>query len=173
MVMAVIIFSMVLIYGYNAIKQINTTRQQVEIIEFSESLKSAIKRTALDYGSVKRYDFKVPATYKEVCFVDLDTMKSFPNKITGPTGLEAKSALIADTVKTNIGAKDAQNVFTIPIAETPIKVEKISVNSTAECPDLTGHTPGSGWICIPTPTGKLSLRLEGMGDRTCVREWKD
>ena len=112
MVMAVIIFSMVLIYGYNAIRQINATRQQVEVIEFSESLKSAIKRTALDYGSVKRYDFKVPAAYKEICFVDLDAMKSFPNKITGPTGLEAKSALIADTVKTNLrGKRGAERLY--------------------------------------------------------------
>lgn len=169
MIMAVIVFTMVLLYGYKSIKGIDTTRKQVEIIEFSESLKSAVKKISLDFGSVKRVDLSVPAAYQEVCFVDIAHVDLGQ--------LEKKSVLIADSVRTNLKSPEAQNVFTIPISETPIRVEKIAVNSSKECAgkngnNLNGDHYGNGFICIPTPTGKLSLRLEGMGDRTCVREWK-
>jgi len=167
MVAAIIIFGLVLLYGYKAIKNIEHTRQQVEIIEFSESLKSAVKRIALDFGSVKRTDLKVPSQYQEVCFADLDILRNRGRL----DELRKKSALIANIVESNSDPKTGQNVFTIPLSETPIKVEAIEVNGTRPCPN-GGKDKGSGFICIPTPSGRLSLRLEGLGDKTWVCEWK-
>jgi len=180
MVMSVIVFSMVLLYGYKSIKSIESTRSQVEIVQFGENLKAGIKRIAQDYGSVKKLDLQVPIAYKEVCFVDLSKVKAPGYEW---SSLTTKSALIADAVK-SASEKEGQNVFTIPLSDTPIKVERIAVaNIPLKCPrgfippvapstDPTDDPFDKGWICIPTPTGKLSLRLEGLGDRTCVREWK-
>jgi hypothetical protein len=49
-----------------------------------------------------------------------------------------------------------ENVFLIPI--TPIRVSKMEIDG--------------GYLCIQPRGNKISLRLEGLGDRTKVSEWQ-
>jgi hypothetical protein len=53
----------------------------------------------------------------------------------------------------------SQNVFLTPMEESPIDIGEIYVG-----PD--------GYLCLPIGGGRITLRLEGLGNRAGISQWQ-
>ena len=113
------------------------------------TLESGVEEISLDYGSVKKLDLSIPSKYSEICFVDLGMEEP-------PLEFRDEHPLMYDA-----WLSGAQNVFLVPMAETPINVGKIKISDMYP-----------GYLCLPIRSGKITLRLEGLGDSTEISEWE-
>jgi len=157
-ILAAILFSLILLFGYRAISRIGETQSEVELIEFKDGLSSAVGKVRLDFGSVKKYSLKIPDKFKEVCLIDL----AFMNR-RRPTleALRDVKPLIFDAIE----AGTDQNVFTSPLSKTPIKIGAIETGNAKE----VGYP---AYMCIENTGAVIDLRLEGLGDRTRISLWE-
>ena len=152
-ILAAILFSLILLYGYKAISRIGETQSEVELVEFRDSLSTSVNQIRQDYGSVKKYPLNIPNDYKEICFVDLKFL-------TGVDGINKLNAirderpLIADIIESGLD----QSVFTKPVAKTPFKIGDLDLGD-------------DGILCVENKGGTINLRLEGLGDKAGITEW--
>ncbi len=152
LILAAVVFAMILLYGYTAIRAFSERGEQVALVEMISSLKSKTKSVALDFGSVKRLDVQVPARFREVCFVDLETLVSYR------VAQERLGAV--HPLALNIARSGTQNVFLFPPGDAPILLEHVRVGSGS---DAT--------LCVPVVAGSISLRVEGLGNRARIGVW--
>lgn len=145
-ILAAAIFILILTYGYRAISGFGKRSEQVALVEFQTELEGAVKSIGLDYGSVKKVDLTLPAKYTEICFVDLDKEPSPEFESMHPRMYESW-----------LGG--TQNVFLTPMEDTPINAGDIYVGE-------------KGFLCLPIAGGKITLRLEGLGDRAGITQWQ-
>ena len=152
-ILAAILFSLILLYGYKAISRIGETQSEVELVEFRDSLSTVVNQIRQDYGSVKKYALKIPSDYKEICFVDLKLLSS-PGGIQKLEAIRIARPLIADVIESGSN----QNVFTKPVAKTPLKIGDVDLGE-------------QGIFCVENTGGITTLRLEGLGDKAGISEW--
>ena len=146
---------LIIVYGYKAISSFTSRTEEIALINFKTGLQSEIRTIASDYGSVKKLELMLPQDFKEICFIDLDSAKTSAQKQSTSlcSGPKARPE-VCDAWKNP--TSERENVFLIP--SYPIKVARIQLLD-------------SDFLCM-TPIGnKLSLRLEGKGDRTYISEW--
>ena len=151
-VLALVIFSGVLLYGYRAIFSVQEGVEDSAFVSFYEGLKNKVEQVGIDYGSVKKYEASPPGGFKEVCFLDLDKLER--NEQESLDALRASHPLIADAVESGTD----QNLFFTPLAKTPTKLGKLAIDG--------------GFACFNIEDAELELRLQGLGDRTKVSEWQ-
>ncbi len=164
---AVIIFAVILIFGYQAIAGFLEKGEKVAYLTFKTDLENAIKNVYSDYGTVVIYNernvLSIPGQYKEICFVDLG--KNVPVN----SDFCKNNPIICNawvTAKDNGGwAAGDQNVFLEPMGLSPIKVYQITLDTVDD--DLEDFTD-QGYLCILVVQGRLHMRLEGMGDHTFI-----
>jgi hypothetical protein len=152
-IMAVIVFAIVLIFGYKAINFFIDKGDQFSHVSFKKSLEGAITDIATDYNSVTVYNSKnqlrVPSEVDEVCFLDLD--EPFPGSC--PAGL---SIIACDAWKTYGSWEESEaNVFMQPPGALPIKVGRIKMDDQND------------FLCFDT-NGRLDMRLTGKGSHTLI-----
>lgn len=145
-ILSAALFILILTYGYKAIAGFGKRSEQVALIEFQTQLESSVRSISLDYGSVKKLDLVLPSKYSEICFVDLTKPPSEEFEQIHPRMYESWET-------------ETQSVFLTPMEEAPINIGNIFVG-----PD--------GFLCLPITAGKLSLRLEGLGDKAAIAEWQ-
>ena len=158
-ILAAILFSLILLFGYKAIGRIGETQSEVELIEFKDGLSSAVNKVRLDFGSVKKYSMNVPNQYKGICFVDLDYLLG-PRGVPKLDNLRDIKPLIVDAIESGTD----QNVFTTPLSKTPLKVGKIHTGNVKDA-----NYPA--YTCLDNTGVIIYLRLEGMGDSTQITLW--
>ena len=142
--LAIVIASMVLVFGYRVVVGLRQQAEQTSFLNFQKSLEADIKSIYFDYGSVKKVSYSVGG-YKEACFADLDSIYigSAPN-----------------IVINSIDSKVKKNVFLVNDKIDSFYVEKIKLtNPATENPD-----------CINIVNGKLDIKLTGKGDSALVEE---
>lgn len=149
-VVAIILFSFVLVYGYNAIKGFKERSEQISYIKFKTDLISTVKRISSDYGTLKREEFFIGGEYKEVCFVQ---------SYKPPTNLAANipNPLIKDSVGSGVDKNTF--LFTTKLQES-FNVGKINVTNE-----------NKGYLCIDTVNGKVKIQFLGKGDHALVSDW--
>ena len=151
-ILALVIFSGVLLYGYRAIFTIQEGIGDAAFFSFSQDLEAKVEQVSVDFGSVRKFRASPPAGFTEICFLDL---KKLERDIEGSlTELRNTRPIISDAVD---GGTD-QNVFFTPLAKTPTSVARLEIDG--------------GFLCIPIENRDLILRLEGLGDRTKLSEWE-
>ena len=148
LILASMIFIMILVYGYRAISQFTQRSEQVALIDFENNLKNAVKAISLDYGSVKRADFVLPRRYQELCVFCSVEQACNPT----PEFTQAHPLLVESW------QSGSQNVFLVPLSDTPILLDHVESQDGAFCTKIT--------------EGKVSLRLEGKGDHALVSPWQ-
>ena len=150
-VIAIILFSFVLVYGYNAIKGFKDKSEQVTYIKFKTDLVSTVNRVSPDYGTLKREEFFIGGEYMKVCFVqNYDP----PPDLVGYITSEGQS-IIADSVTGEV----SKNVFMFS-------------SSLQESFDIGKITVGTrGFDCFPVVNGKIKVQFEGQGDHTKISGW--
>ncbi|MBI4145006.1 hypothetical protein HY493_02265 [Candidatus Woesearchaeota archaeon] len=153
LILAAVIFILILVYGYRAISQFTKRSEQVALVDFENQFRNAAKSISLDFGSVKRLDLRVPAA-QEICVMctpGLDVAGCSPSQ-QSMVDFQQDHPLLYESWQGG-----SQNVFLIPLAETPLLIERI---------EAVG-----GAFCMPVVGGSVSLRLEGRGDRALVGPW--
>ncbi len=138
---AAITFAAILFFGYKAVTQFTQKGEQVELIAFKTDLESAVGELATKYGSVRVREFTLPATYEQICFVDM--------KKGAQESLQEYDPLAYNFWKDKTG----QNVFLTPAA----------VEITLE-----GLVVEQGYLCLKIQKGAFKVRLEGLGDGTLI-----
>jgi len=174
-IISLILVSLILVYGYNAIRSFGKRAEQVNFLKFKTELES-FSRKQLRHGDVKISSFSLPKQYTEICFVDsyhgLDSTDKGNVCLCngGAAGCSGKDRLIAcDAWKDS----DKSNVFLTPMAETPIDIGPITVDGDGNgVEDVKG--PGGCmdvdcfYFCESLTDSKIRLRLEGKGNHVLI-----
>ncbi len=143
------ITALVIVYGYSAIKDFVKKSDDVALIQFEKELTNTIYTMSSDYGSVKIKTLSVPSGIEEVCFVDLDR-----DTVDVPG-----HPLVYDSWL----AQDKVNIFLIEgVAKEFIFAGDIDKDVSYV------EVEGGGHLCIGTPSGKLKVRIEGMGNKALI-----
>jgi len=152
-ILGFVIFALVLLYGYNAIKNLGEKAEQTSYIQFKTEFTQSIKKLSTDYGTVRRKEFTVPRGFTSVCFVDSDrigvgiTMSDYP--------------LIKDSVQS--GVQD--NLFLIG--------QGVQDSFDAGKLEIGIIDPENGLddqVCVRVLNGKLKVKLTGLGNRVRVED---
>ncbi len=163
-ILAILLTSFILVYGYNAIKNFQIRAEQVACLKFQNELKSAVDSISSEYESVTRKDLQLCSGYKGVCFVDESPTTSpqfeYINYITNPT---ANDPIIIDSISS--GAN--KNVFFVDnLAKESFYAGKISIDENIGNENIDV-------LCIKAVSNRISLKLEGKGDHTLLSEWTE
>ena len=151
-IIAIVVFSFILLYGYNAVKGFKQKSDQIAYIKFKTDLLSTVKRISPDYGTVKREEFFIGGEYSKVCFV-----QSYrPIKLKILNKIEAVGDLI---VKNSVESDVNKNVFLFAITlQESFDIGAISVDDDS-------------YKCININNGKAKIQFKGEGDYTYISEW--
>ena len=144
-VLTIILISFILAYGYNAVQNFKNRAEQVSCLKFKNDLVNAIESISSDFGSVKRKELQLCASYIQACFVETFESPNLPSNV---------NPFIKGELLSNTG----NNVFLIDGgAPESFHVGKISVEPDA--------------LCIKSTNSKISLRLEGKGNHVLLGKW--
>lgn len=144
LILAGAVFIMILLYGYSAINVFTERSRQICMIDFSSKLQTAVKTIAIDAGSTDTLSLDPCEGFAEICIVDADNLPAFAARMAG------KHLLIQ-----NLAESKTQNVFFFPPADFSFFVPNMQVRKGGFCKTLSG---------------RLSLRLEGLGNKALVSE---
>jgi hypothetical protein len=155
-ILTIVIFGIILLYGYRAITKMRHRADDVLTIQVQKEMKNAVETT--DYGSITKQEISVPNKVHQICFVDLKKSATGPPMpgicIQGhpdyqplacdswQSGTEANMFLVQD-----YGTVDAYYIGPIDI-------------------------PNS-YECIDALQGRVIIRLEGKGKYVELSEWPD
>lgn len=156
-ILAIVIFALILIFGYSAIQDFLKKGERIAFVQFKTTLENEVKTITTDYGSVTIFNAKNPLTlpskYKEVCFIDYD-YKGYSSTGICTDGDINYRPIICDSWKKRI----KQNVFLDPIAEMPIFIPNLK-------PEV--------FECIQSRKGRIDIRLEGFGSYTKISKYEE
>ena len=150
-VIAIIMFSFILLYGYNAIRGFKERSEEITYIKFKTNLISTVKRISPDYGTLKREEFFIGGEYSKVCFV-----QSYKQEENRPAII---TRISDNVVKDSVESRDTSNAFLFKdnSLEPSLEIGKINVSG--------------GYLCIPVINGKVRIEFEGKGDNTLISTW--
>jgi len=145
-VLAIIVFSLTLLYGYKAVKYFTERSTEISYRQLENKISNDIEKVEGDtMGTVKRTTLTIPGNHREVCLFD-SVGRGFREPLTNP-----KYELISDSLSST-----ENNMFLYPSGTINFDVGDIKV-ILPNCINITGS--------------KVTLRLESMGDHVKVSEW--
>jgi len=138
-ILAILVVSLVLTYGYRAIQTFMNQAEQVETLKFRTTVQNSIDSIRSEYGSGDTVAVNVPGSYDSICFVDLDH--------TGVVNA-ALYPIIEDSVSSGV----MKNLFLVnQLADESFYVGKIMVSS-------------GKILCLNTTQSRVQFRITGGGD---------
>jgi len=155
---ALILFTIILLYGYNAIRGFKERSEQIAYIKFKTDLISTVKRISPDFGTLKREEFFIGGDYRKICFVrsynkeDLNVYNAVKAAIMSSADYDP---FVYDSFDDKIN-KNAF-LFTTTLQES-FDVGEINVSNR-------------GYECIDINNGKVKIQFEGKGDHTYISKW--
>lgn len=142
-VLSLLLIGFILIYGYNAIKDIMTRSEEVAFAKFKNDLSNIVEVVAPDTDTVKIRSFEAPAGISKVCFV-----KNYPDF---PTLSNTGYPIIEQSVNENV----KKNVFLIrEVTERSYFIGDISVED--------------GILCINVTNNIVKIKIEGKGSHASL-----
>jgi hypothetical protein len=147
-VLAIIVFSLTLVYGYKAIKGFADTGEEILYLQLENDIKTEVEKVQGDtMGTLKKKILQIPGNYKQVCFVESYTSPDNNDVNTG-------YAIIDNAFSEEIHDK---NMFLVPPGNVGFDIGVITVEGYSECINIVG--------------GKVTLRVESMGDHVKISGW--
>lgn len=152
-ILAGLVFVLILGYGYRAITNFMERGQEVQLLDFRNELDSTVNMIKRDYGSVQRIELRMPVKTELVCFVvSVDDIPSAQLPNNWESNFKTAYPLLYTAWSTG-----SENVFLLPRQPTPILIKDISIEN--------------GYCCIPAAGGRVSLRMEGKGNKAKITPW--
>ena len=159
-ILTIFLISFILIYGYNAISSFKGRTEQIVSLKLQEDIKNSVQSITPDFGSAVKKEIDIGSA-SEICFVE--SYKTFDRNfaVSNSDGtLMAADPIIADSIK----SQSDKNVFLIGKSVLDsFYVGKISVDSSSSV--------SFNVLCTKSLNGKVTLKLEGMGDHALITEW--
>ena len=147
-VLAIIVFSLTLVYGYRAIKHFTDTGEEISYLQLENDIKSEVEKVQGDtMGTVKKKVLQIPGRYKHVCF--------FNSLGRGSRSVDL-SDYYYDLIKNSLDGTD-NNMFLAPPGDVNFNIGDIEIENIYDCVNITG--------------GKVTLRIESMGDHVKISGW--
>ena len=150
-IIAIFVFSVILLYGYKAIKEFRDRSEQIAFIKFRTDLISTVKRVSPDFGTIEKKEFFIGGEYDKVCFVQ--TYKPNKNDILNKIG-NVGDMVVWDSVNSDVN----KNVF-------------LFATKLQESFDVGKINPTGRYLCIDTINGKVKIQFEGKGDHAYISRW--
>lgn len=164
-VVAIILFALILAYGYKAINDFRKRTDDISLLQLEKDISSTVKRVAPDYGTIVKKELSIPLGYKKICFVDLVTPslvytnEKICEDVTGNTDY---NPIVCDSWKDGAG----YNMFGISDKDTlTYDVGKIKIEY-----DNNGNL--QHYFCSDVVNGRITLRLEGKGNHVLLSKWQ-
>ena len=149
-IIAIILFSFILIYGYNSIRGFKERSEQISYIKFKTDLISAVDRISPDYGTLKREEFYIGGEYSKICFVqDYNPLPNIPDIIH-----TKGDYLVEDSVRSGV----EKNTF-------------LFTNTLQESFDVGPINVTGMYNCALVRNGKVKIQFEGKGDHAYISNW--
>lgn len=169
-ILSLIIISLVLLYGYKAIKDFWVKQEEVRLINFKNSLEKVLVRP-MRHGDVKPFDIPLPGKYEKLCFVDTYNTLSEIDKGTKClciSGCADADALICDAWKTT----NISNAYLYPMSNIPINLGPITVDGNGDGKEDMPATCGDincSYLCITSERGNVQILMHGMGNHVFIQ----
>ena len=148
--LTLVLISVILVYGYSAIKNFRQKTEDIVAIKFQRDLRNSVESITNDYGSISRKEFQLSGETTKICFVESFETFDRNNPISN-TPLD-------NIIGNSISGTD-NNIF---IIEKSLKnaffAGKISVDNDV--------------LCIKPNNNRIILRLEGKGDHAALSQWE-
>lgn len=154
-ILAVVLFSLIMIYGYNAIRNLGDKADRVVILQIEKDLKSSVKKIASDYGTIIKKEVTIPNQYNKVCFIDVSYTGQASTNIC-ITGNEDYNAIMCNSWKDRI----QKNMFLLSKNQEAFSIDIGSV-----------RIPSTHYFCQDVAFAKITLKLEGKGSHTELSPW--
>jgi hypothetical protein len=145
---SIIVVTLILAYGYKAIRDFSKRGEEVAYITLRSNFQNAFKSIVSDYGTIKRPDFDVPGKFKRVCL-------TMPNKDPGSplcqTGNVEHEPIVCAGWETG-----RDNVYLVPDGSQSFSVGDITIEG------------GRTYLCFDVINGKIKMQLKSLGDKVEV-----
>ena len=153
-ILALLIGSLVLLFGYRALRGILGGAEDAAMIQFERDLEKTVRD--LSYGSTRRKTLTVPGNHLSICFADLAYLRSLtpppsPSSEAGKLYLLEKYRVVNDSVFS--GSADS-NVFLMPDGSESFPVGSLEIEG--------------GLLCLDLSDGRTEVGFRGKGNRTEV-----
>ncbi|MCK5025989.1 MAG: hypothetical protein KAS15_05325 [Nanoarchaeota archaeon] len=158
-ILALIIFSAVLIYGYKAVKTFGEQSEGLIITQLTNEIKTQVGKIESQYGSVEKLQLEIPERFEKVCFVDTrDKCISFSQITSSDSNrienIHSEYPLIYDAWKDCTG----ENMF-------------LMKGVSAEGYNIGSLQVQDGFFCVDVAIPKTVLRLRGTGEYAEISAW--
>jgi len=140
-VFAVIVVSLILIFGIKAIYSFQNDTEKVALVNFQSELKSIAADAAAQYGSIQKADILLPTEFKQVCFVD------------GSTNADTISNPL---IKNSVESDTSDNIYMIKEIND-VEEFRTQTNITIS------HESADNPLCINNTKGRIVFTIKGMG----------
>ncbi|MBI5398943.1 hypothetical protein HZB03_05760 [Candidatus Woesearchaeota archaeon] len=149
---SIIMITLILAYGYKAIKDFSKRGEEVALITLKSSVQNAFRGILSDYGTIKRPDLDIPGNYKKVCFIE-----------SGSSGVGTPLCMAGTTdyeplVCSAWGGRD--NAFLIPDGSDAFNVGEITIEG------------GVPYACFDVVNNKINLQLKSLGDKVEISTYE-
>ncbi len=150
-ILAIIVFSMTLLYGYKAINYFNERSSEISYLQLESDIKNEVEKVQGDTkGTIKKKVLTIPGSYDRVCFVE-----SFPSF---PSSISTQYPLVNDHIASEA---DDKNMFLAPPGDVSFNIGDIKVEEGV-----------NKTVCVTIINGKVTLKLESMGNHVWVSGWE-
>jgi len=161
-ILALIIFSAVLMYGYNAIKNFSQQSEEILITQLTNEIRTSVEKIESQYGSVEKLKLDVSGSFDQVCFVDTrDGCANRPHNLDcmGDDLTVEEYPLICDSWKDCTG----ENMFVMEGKS----VKGYNIGSLAVKPQQGGER----FFCSNVTLPRTLFRLRGTGEYAEISPW--
>jgi hypothetical protein len=156
-IVTIITFSVIMLFGYNAVIKIIDSGDKVEFFQFKKELESSVKKIYTEFESVRIKEYSLPSKYTQICFIDLDHKPS-QQELDSLCDLDIAACDLWET-STGYGSFD-QNVFLYPADKNTIDIKVFKIKME------------NGFLCEPIHEGKFNIVIEGRGDHTLISRYE-
>lgn len=139
-VFAVIVVSLILIFGVKAIFSVKKDTDNIAIVNFQTDLKTIVASVASEYGSIQKAELILPKEFKQVCFTD-----SLTNSVNIPSGYPLIKNALESGVLDNIHVIKSANDINEFKTQT-----NLSVN-------YNNH-----FFCVNNTQGRIIFTIKGL-----------
>lgn len=153
-IIAIVVVGLILLFGYNAVRDFGERAGQVALIQFEQDMTSTFHTISTSYGKVEIKKVEVPGGFDTVCFVDLDLVLSSTKLAYDGVDYPIITESVQSDTKKNlflVGGLDIESYYLGDI--------RIQANNVL-----------SSFICFKGIQGRIEIKLFGRGDHVLVTD---
>ncbi len=159
-VMGLVIISLVVLFGYRAIKDFVSKSEDLALVDFRIKLTTTIEEMSSDYGSMKIVDFIVPKGFSKVCFLNKTADQDDP----GGKGICKVDSIDYEPLVCNYWKdKSKENAFILGKKTEAFFIGNEDTSQPYFSVKPVSEAGKRGYLCPNIVNSRIKLRIEGKG----------